>query len=275
MNLVTRICGSLEMRLNQPRLSLWRSIYFCIRTMPFHQAVRLPVFIYGRIHLFGLNGKVIFENTCVKTGMVKIGVNVDSFALFDHSGFIQLASSNALLVFEGPCRISVNSKIRVTTGELRLGKYVTFGSGTRIVCNGEHISIGNYTRTAFDIAIINSSFHSVYNDNKKGFKKSTLPIEIGAMSWIANKVSISPGAKVKDYTIICLGSLVNQDYTQMEGDCPMLAGTPAKVVACGVKRVFSPKYEDEIIKWFRTHPQEIFYPVELFDDNFTEVSSEF
>jgi len=52
MNFLKRILASLEARLNQPRLSLWRTIYFNFRTMPFCIAVKLPVFIYGRIHLF-------------------------------------------------------------------------------------------------------------------------------------------------------------------------------------------------------------------------------
>lgn len=43
------------------------------------QAIELPIFIYGRIRMFGLNGKVLFENTQLKRGMVKIGINGDSF----------------------------------------------------------------------------------------------------------------------------------------------------------------------------------------------------
>ena len=75
MSVLSRICGSLEARINQPRLSILRTIYFNFRTLPFKQAIKLPIFIYGRVRLFGLNGEVIFENTYIKTGMVKIGKN--------------------------------------------------------------------------------------------------------------------------------------------------------------------------------------------------------
>lgn len=275
MNIIIRILGSLEARINQPRLKLFRTIYFNFRTLPLKHAIKLPVFIYGRVRLFCLNGKVKFENTSIKMGMIKIGINVDSFASFDHSSFIQLASPDAKIVFRGPCRISLNSKIRVTIGELKLGKYVTFGSGARVICNGEYIWIGDYTRTAFDVTIINSGFHSIYNGEKGGFKRTTFPIEIGAKSWIANKVSIAPGAKVKDYTIMCAGSLINKDYTLLEGECPMLAGCPAKVISFGLKRVFSPQYEEDINAWFRNHPDEIFYTVDAFNDNCEDISSEF
>lgn len=91
MSLLTRALGSLEARLNQPRLSLWRTLYFNFCTLPFSTAIKLPVFIYSKVHLFELNGSISFENTTIRLGMLKIGINAESFALCDHSGFIQLA----------------------------------------------------------------------------------------------------------------------------------------------------------------------------------------
>ena len=45
MSVLSRICGSLEARINQPRLSILRTIYFNFRTLPFKQAIKLPIFI--------------------------------------------------------------------------------------------------------------------------------------------------------------------------------------------------------------------------------------
>lgn len=275
MNFLKRILASLEARLNQPRLSLWRTIYFNFRTMPFCIAVKLPVFIYGRIHLFILNGKVLFENTPIKRGMVKIGVNADSFGLFDHSGFIQLSSQNSTIIFEGPATISVNTKIRVTTGELYLGRYAYIGEGVRIVCNGEKIYIGEYTRIAFESVIMNSGFHHVYNTNKHGFMRTTRPIIIGRCTWIGNKSSITAGAVLKEKSIVCANSLINKDYTILEGENQMLGGSPAKVIGSGFKRAFSPHYEDTIIRWFNEHPVENFYYIEQFNDVIDDIKSEF
>lgn len=67
MNLLARVLGSLEARLNQPWLSIWRTLYFNFRTMPFKVAIKLPVFIYGRVRFFMLNGSVIFEKTKIKS----------------------------------------------------------------------------------------------------------------------------------------------------------------------------------------------------------------
>lgn len=275
MYLIRKILGSLEARLSQPWISLWRTVYFNFRTLPFRQAVKFPIFIYGKVRLFGLNGNVRFENTSIKRGMVKIGINADSFSLFDHSGFVQLGAKSSMIVFEGPASISINAKIRVVAGELRLGKYAYIGEGVRIVCNGSTIHIGAYSRIAFETIIMNSGFHHVYNSNKKNVTRATRPIHIGQYSWIGNRSTLSAGAAIKDFTIVCAGSLVNRDFTQTEGENQMLGGSPAKVICCGMKRIFSPKLESQVIRWFNEHPDENIYALEQFNDNISDINSEF
>ena len=275
MNILTRILGSLEARLSQPRLSLWRTIYFNFRVLPFNIAMKFPIYIYGKVKFFMLNGKVQFDCTQIKRGMVKIGINADSFSLFDNSGFIQLGAKDSRVVFEGPASISVNSKVRVVTGELRFGKYAYIGEGVRIICNGSSINIGAYSRIAFETIIMNSGFHHVYNSNKKSITRTTLPIHIGKYSWIGNRSNISAGASIKDFTIVCAGSLINRDFSILEGENSMLGGSPAKVICCGMHRIFSPKLEAEVIKWFNEHPTENSYYLEQFNDNITDINSEF
>lgn len=275
MNIITRVFGSLEARLSQPRLSFWRTAYFNFRTLPFNEAAKFPIFIYGRVSFFMLNGKVRFENTPIRRGMVKIGINADSFSLFDHSGFVQLGSKDSKMVFEGPASISVNCKVRVVTGELRFGKYAYIGEGVRIVCNGGTIHIGEYSRVAFETTIMNSGFHHVYNSNKRSITRTTRPIYIGKYCWIGNRSALSAGATIKDFTIVCAGSLINRDFTQMEGENQMLGGSPAKMICCGMKRIFSPKLESQVIRWFNENPTENVYMLEQLDDNVTDVNSEF
>lgn len=275
MYLLTRILGSLEARLSQPRVSIWRTLYFNFRTLPSKTAIKLPVFIYSKVHLFELNGKIRFENTQIRRGMVKIGINADSFSLSDHSGFVQLGSKKSKIVFEGPVSISVNSKVRVVAGELRLGRCVYIGEGVRIICNGSFIHIGDYSRIAFETVVMNSGFHHVYNSNNKSITRTTRPIHIGKYSWIGNRSSISAGASIKDYTIVCAGSLVNRDFSTVGGENHMLGGSPAEVICYGMQRIFSPKLEAEVIKWFNEHPTERTYCLQEFNDNITDINSEF
>lgn len=265
MSLVTRVLGSLEARLNQPRLSLWRTVYFNFRTLPFKDAVRFPVFIYGRVRFFMLNGKVRFEKTPIKRGMVKIGVNADSFALFDHSGFIQLGSKDSRIVFEGPCRIAVNTKIRCVAGELRFGRFVRIGTDSRVICNGGSIYIGEFSGITFGCTVMNSSFHYTYDKNKHCYRDRTSAIVIGAYNWIGNQTTILGRCHTKDYTIVGTGSLLNHDFTREDGEYPMLAGRPAKLVATGIKRVFSPHVEVQVSKLFENTMGHVVYLDEIED----------
>lgn len=272
MSLFVRVLASLEARLNQPWLSLWRTVYFNFRTMPFRVAVKLPVFIYGRVRLFGLNGKVVFENTPVKRGMVKIGVNGDSFSLFDHTGYVQLGSQKSRIIFEGSCRIALNAKIRVIAGELRLGEGVRIGSDTKIICNGGRLSIGKYSGITFACTVMNSSFHYTYDIKKGGYCNRTSPIEIGAYNWIGNQTTILGKCKTKDFTIVGTGSLLNHDFTKCEGDYPLIAGRPAKIVRTGLKRVFSPYAEQRIASLFKQ--EEDFISHEEILDNCEDIKIE-
>ena len=250
MNFLSKILSSLEARLNQPRLSIWRTIYFNLRTLPFKIAIKFPVFIYGRVHFFILNGKILFENTPVKSGMVKIGINGDSFSLSDHTGYVQLGSKTSILIFEGSCRIALNAKIRVQSGVLRIGNGVRIGTDTKVVCNGGKITIGEYTGITFACTIMNSSFHYTYDIEEKKYVNRTNTIEIGKYNWIGNQTTILGKCKTKDYTIVGTGSLLNHNYKKYEGDYPLLAGRPAKLIRIGIKRIFSPYIEQEISKLF-------------------------
>ena len=249
MSKFTRILGSLEARLSQPKLNIWRTIYINFRTLPTKQAIKLPIFIYGRVRLFMLNGQIILATENIKRGMIKIGRNADSFSLFDHSGFISLGSKNSRIIFDGPASISLNSKIRVPAGTLHFG--------------------------AFESTIMNSGFHHVYNENKQNIVKTTRPITIGEFCWIGNRSSITAGAKLKDYSIVCSNSLINKDFSYTDGENQMLGGAPAKLIGMGFHRVFSPILEEKIERWFKEHPSEIIYHLENFKDDTKHLNAEF
>lgn len=267
MNIISRVLGSLEARLNQPRLSLWRTVYFNFRTMPFHTAIKLPVFIYGKVRLFMLNGKVVFENTAIRRGMVKIGVNGDSFSLFDHTGYVQLGNKESVIIFNGPCRIALNVKLRVISGTLRLGQYVRIGSDSRIICNGADMIIGDFTGITFGCTIMNSSFHYTYDVNNKGYCNRSSMIEIGKRNWIGNQTTITGNCKTKDNTIVGTGSLLNKDYTSNPIEYVLLAGRPAKVARVGIKRVFSPSTEVKVNSLFYDKSKCFIHSEEFIDDS--------
>ena len=181
--------------------------------------------------------------------MIKIGVNGDSFSLFDHSGYILIATRKSSIIFNGPCRIALNSKIRCVSGKLIFGYNCRIGSNTRIICNGGNITIGDNTGIAFDCNVINSSFHYIYDSNDNAYINRSGEICIGDNNWIGNNSTIYQGSVTSDNTIVSQKSLLNKDYTEF-GEYNLIGGMPAKVLKKGLKRVFSPKVEVEISSLF-------------------------
>lgn len=274
MTILSRICGSLESRLSQPHLNIWRTIYFNFRTLPFSQAIKLPVFIYGRFR-FVLNGNVEFRNCPLTCGMVKIGKLSDCFNQNEKTGFIQLASPNSRLIFYGKAKIGVNAKIRAVEGTVYFGIEAFFGSNVRIIANGADIHIGDHSRITFETNIMNSGFHYVYNSSKGCYGNCNRDIWIGAYNWIGNRSSVSAGAITKDHTIVCSNSLVGKDFSTIEGDFPMLAGIPAKPIAYGMKRVFSPVTHMHIYNYFKSNPTATVFQTEELVDDIKALSKEF
>lgn len=236
--------GSLEARLCQPRLSLCRTAYINFRLLPFSQAIHFPIFVYGKVRFFMLNNRVEIKGKISK-GMIKIGINGDSFSLFDHSGYILIGDTNAKIVFEGHCRIGVNTKIRCNSGLLKFGNNCRIGSNTRVICNGGMIEIGDNTGITFNCTIMNSSFHYIYDENKSGYINRSGNVIIGNNNWIGNNTTISTGTITPNRTIVSQRSLLNKDYSKY-GECCLLGGIPARLTRIGLRRVFNPIVEEKV-----------------------------
>lgn len=273
MSLIHRVLASLEARLSQPRLSLWRTCYVNCRLLPFSQAIHFPFFIYGRVKLYILTGSVEIKAP-INKGMIKIGMNTESFSCFDGSGFLQICNG-CKITFNGPAQFGINTKIRLVGANLYVGKDAFIGSSVRIICNGADVAIGDYDRIAFETTIMSSSFHYIYNTAKHGYGRTARPIHLGSYNWIGNRTTISAGTVTKSYTVVGTGSLLNRDYTRLEGDAPLLGGQPAKLLGTGFKRVFSPKTHAQIDKHFAEHIEAIFFDSDELPDNISDLENEF
>ena len=255
---------------SQPRLHPLKTLYFNLRLLPIHIAIKLPIYIYGPVKFYWLRGKIEISSQNIFSGMIKLGKNNEFFNGVDGSAFINM-ETNSKLIFEGPCAIANNYKIRIASNAtLTLGAYTFFGSSIKLICT-DSISIGEYTRCAYESQIIDSNFHFVYNENNKTVTQRSDEIKIGAFNWIGNRTTINKGTKTKNYTIIGTGSLLNKDYTLANEEKMMLGGSPAKCIASGLKRIFSTKIEDNIIDYYKKNKEVDIYKIEEITDNFDDI----
>ena len=260
---------------NLPKLNIFSTLYFNLRTMPFSVAIKFPVYIYGRVKFCALYGHVEFRNTSLKSGMIKFGKHSDMFYGCCEKSIISIGTKGKI-IFEGPCLIGTGFYFNIfENAVLQMGKYVVFGKSLKIICLKE-ISIGNYTRIGFDSQIMDSNIHYIVDVAKKTVFRKCGTIQLGKFNWIGNRVSILKGTKTPNYTTAAACSVLNKDYTATCSQNIMLAGVPAKVVVQNVQRVFSFDIEKKIDHYFNTNPESnVLEWDECWEDNLESLISSF
>lgn len=227
-----------------------KTLYVNFTKLPFKQAIKIPIYIYGKTEFRSLSGDIMIEGD-VHSGMIKIGKN-DYYV--KTSVPLTVWTVNGTLVFKGTCKFLNGGYLCVSKkGYLELGYDVLIGSDYRIMCF-DNICIGNTLRAAYNIQIYDTSYH--YIENESGIvKKLTKPISIGNKVWIGNSSIVSKGSVIPDNAIIANGSLVNKDFSFVDGKC-LIAGSPASVKKEGIYRIFDLEKEreyDEKFGYDRTH----------------------
>ncbi|BBD44461.1 Hypothetical protein PEIBARAKI_4454 [Petrimonas sp. IBARAKI] len=234
------------------KTNLIKTIYLNFKILPFKQAIKLPIFIYGKIVFRSLKGEINI-NSAVYPGMIKIG---------KRDYYVETAvpkciwTINGTINFNGPINFLQGSYILVSNNAtLSFGsKEAIIGANIRIMCF-EKIVIGNTCRISWDCQIMDTSFHYVENLLDGEIKPLTKPIVIGNNVWIGNRTTISKGAILPDYTIVASNSLVNKDFTSIGENC-LIAGLPAKLKQQNIRRIFDNKEQKELDKkhnYVRTH----------------------
>lgn len=234
------------------RINLRKTIILNFKFLPFAQAIKFPILVYGKLKI-GYSAGTIRVMVPVKSRMIKIGANTDLFsnskggALFDLSG---------TLVFNGYVIFSVDNTINVNEGAiLTIGNYVSFGNGVKIRCWRE-ITLGDHCRIAEETQILDTNFHYSRNINTGEIFDCSKKIEIGSFCWVGNRTNIMKGSILPEHTIVASNSLVNKDYCQMASSPIMIGGIPAKLLSQGMVRVYDEDLTNKLMSFFGNNPSE-------------------
>ena len=266
--IINKIFGKIEYILYRRRVSPLSTFYLNFRTLPISQAIKFPIWVYGRVEFASLNGRIILKCNKIKSGMIKLGRHRDDYTLLSKRQFIRIDTDSSI-TFNGYTSIASDFLLRVTgKGNLEFGEKVWIGQGVRFDCT-DNIFIGQGASITYHTIISDSNHHYVI-DEKNIITRMSAPIKIGAYNWIGNNSVISKGCKTSAYTIVTHGSLLNKDYPAIDNSRkPMvLAGEPAKIIGYNKKRVFESKNEKVIKQFFENHPNEktLFWNTEWSDD---------
>ena len=205
-----------------------KTVYFNFRSLPFRQAIRLPLLVSPKVALYDTRGKVTILGP-IRPAMILIGFG--ELGAFDHRRSRAVWEVFGHVIFDGPVRLSNGFKLSVAKSGT-----VTFGTGnvgipeSQVICR-ESITFGKATGVGWDVLITDTDFHPLHPiEGEPG--PSEAPVEIGDGCWIGARSTIVKGVRLPHDTVVAAGSVVARS---VEEPNTVVAGNPAKTVRTGVK----------------------------------------
>lgn len=230
------------------------TLYLNLRCLPLGDALRFPVWVFGRPRLMNLCGRIEIKGE-VKSGLVWFNhVIIGSPSNMGAQSELNVAGT---LIFHGKARIRTGCRI-VVDGDavLEFGKGLIMGDFINIGC-AKSIRIGDYARMAHRSQIFDTNYHYVVNFNKGIVPPVSRPVVIGNDCWICNTTAITAGAVIPSDTIVSSNSLVNKDFSSIP-QYSIIGGCPAKLIASGFRLVNKLSKEREITAFYNEHSGELY-----------------
>ena len=248
MSFIKRLNELLKLHFNLPK-----TIYFNLSVFGIKDALRLPVFLFGKIQLEGLHRGCI-ELLHFRTGGVRIGGGRFT-ELYGYSNreksYLRIKGKMILgndVIMQQGIVLSI-----CENATLRIGNNVIFNE--RATIHSKHdISIGDKCRFGWNTQILDSGFHYMINKGKIAYRNA--PIVLGHNVWVANGVSIMKGTYLPAFTVVASNSLVNKNFREIGEHC-LIGGIPAKYITNGVERLLI--RDSEVDKLFSGPGEVIMY----------------
>lgn len=206
-----------------------RIFYLNFHCLPFKQAVKLPIDVYGPLKVVSLNGNIKI-NGPIRTGMIKIGSQGSD--MFPKSETV--LSVDGVVTLNGRTIIGMGSSIICKKkGHLTFGNNTIIGAKNLVFCTTK-IVIGDNFLSSWDCQIMDSDTHSIANIQTGIVSMPEKPIIISKNVWVGNGVIINKGTQITQGSIVASRSLCNKDYSSYGNNC-LLAGCPAVVKSTNIK----------------------------------------
>lgn len=206
------------------------SIIFNLRYLPFKQAIRVPILI-NKGHLYNTDGKIIIDAP-IKFGMIRLGFFGGH--MYPDNG-IHWTQYGGTIIFKGKCIIGNNSFIvQGKDSTLIFGDDFLASTSLKII-SFKHVEFGNHTRMGWEVLVLDTNFHPLYDIKKEKFKRAYGPIKIGNNNWFATQCKIMNSVTTPDFCIFGMGTIVNRGG-EFESYC-VHGGSPVRILSHDVMRI--------------------------------------
>ncbi|MDR6192740.1 acetyltransferase-like isoleucine patch superfamily enzyme [Agrobacterium pusense] len=235
-----RVFSTLESRLWPFRVRWYKTVYFNLRSLPFRDAIKLPVYIYSNTEFSSLTGPVEIAGR-VTRGMVRIGKREDR-----GQGVTNIRNLG-LMVFHDGVTIMQGCDVYVgPSGRLEIGARARIRENVLIYASLS-VRIGALTEIAYQSTIADDDFHYLIDVTTGVVADCKAPIIIGARNWIGSRTVIKKGTVTPDDIIVASSnSVLSRDYSDSVPPYSVPGGVPARLMKTNVRRVFNVVSEETL-----------------------------
>lgn len=251
----------------KPKMNYWATFYFNIRVLPLSQALKFPIYFYGKWSFKSLQGKIVINSSDIKRGMFHFGADTASY--FSSSLSTLSLHRNSLILISPLVRIGQGINICCYPNSvLELGENCGLGDRVIVICK-KSIRIQAFTDITWDCQVTDYNSHYIINTVSRQINNIIKPVDIGMHCWICNRTTIMPGTILPSWTIVASNSLISKDYTKVlsEPSYALLAGVPAKIVKTNQKRIYDIPTEEWLNTFFENNTisdvQDTILPINL------------
>jgi len=205
-------------------LSLPKTLLFNFYYLPFHQAIKLPIFIPYNIKLREMKGNITIDQC--KIGIIQIGFNSFSSIVGNGESFW---CSTADIHFHGKVRIGCNPKLRLT-GKVTFGHNFEAGHNFLLMAHKE-VYFDEQVLLSWNVTIMDADGHRIFDANDYETNPPRA-IHIGKHTWVGCHSTILKGTILPANSIIASHTLTTKSFSQ---ESCVIAGSPGRVVRTNLR----------------------------------------
>lgn len=256
-NNISSYLNRIEKIWHVPTPRLLNTLFFNFRMCDWQEAIKMPIFIYGKTQITRTSGKVGFE-TSITPGMIKWGYDWG----YRSVGKTRIRIEGNI-VFRGKARILQSSDIAVfNEAKLIIGDNNLICENVLIYCL-KRIELGDNVQITFQTSIMDSDFHYIVDKKTRSITPKSKKVIVGNNVWIGNRATIKKGTIIPDYTIVAASySLLTKDYSAIP-PFSILGGIPARLLKSGVVRTWKNEHQriKQLDTWFTENPSEEYFVI--------------
>ncbi|MCR4612888.1 MAG: hypothetical protein K5778_02680 [Bacteroidaceae bacterium] len=231
------------------KLKIIPTLLFNIRAFGLRDGLKLPVYVYGRLKVAHM-GRI--DIRCpLRRRIIAIGLNSDKTTT-THT----LWNNKGTIVVEGPTYIN-HGCVLLNEGTLIFRGNALIGLDT-VFDIKQSLELGHDCSIGYRSHFTDTDSHYTVDLATRRISNNTRGIRIGNYNWFGACTFVKKGTVTPDYLLTASpNTLLCKDYSSLPPHS-VLAGSPARPIKEGIRRIYNFFNEHQIRQHFKNHPDQDF-----------------